>query len=355
MLTEDIPQFNLPELQWYRVTQDEVPHVYNNVSNVVDVKLMKFLHDVSQDIDNYMYMNVAEWTVAQHQFWTYMKDAEWWQQLQFVLSILGALCWLVAILICCCYKCMIIATILGSQKLEDFELIKAMPTKAHAAAMLPPHMEPIPTLFPPEADHEDAPMNPEQILSMFSVLIMMVLILVLVMLFLWKCLRFASNILRSCFPLFPYSTYHWGIAKADIFVEVTRVNGAKSTWAHFMQVRCHPTLLRRMGHLNSADITIVKHYCTTVMQVNWQNILIHNHMNTALHLPNLGRVLCWSSSDLFEINSAEQYQIRILGRVLDQIYDILIDNTLPNPQHQPIPSTASAEVAPLGYTPPYEF
>ena len=39
MLTEDIPQFNLPELQWYRVTDDDVPHVYSNASNVVDVEL----------------------------------------------------------------------------------------------------------------------------------------------------------------------------------------------------------------------------------------------------------------------------------------------------------------------------
>ena len=54
---------------------------------------------------------------------------------------------------------MIIVTILGSQKLEEFDLIKTMPTKLHAAPTLPPHIEPILTLFPPEVDHEDAPMN----------------------------------------------------------------------------------------------------------------------------------------------------------------------------------------------------
>ena len=169
---------------------------------------------------------------------------------------------------------MIIATILGSQKLKDFHLIKTMPTKAHAAPTLLPHVEPILTLFPPEADHQDTPMNPQQIMSMFSVLIMVVLILVVIIVFLLKHFRFASNILRSCFPWFPYSTYYRGIARADIFVEVTRVNGVKSTWAHFMQICCHPTLLKRTGHLNSADITIVKHCCTTVMQINWQNVLI---------------------------------------------------------------------------------
>ena len=314
MLTEDIPQFNLPELQWYCVTDDDVPHVYNNALKVVDVELTKFLYDVAQGIDDYMYTNIAEWMIAQCQFWTYIKNSEWWQQVQFVSAILRALCWIVAILICCCYKCMIIATILGSQKLEDFDLIKTMPTKAHAAPTLPPHVEPILTLFPQESDHEDIPMNLQEIMSMFSVLIMVVLILVVIIVVLWKCFRFASNILRSCFPWFPYSAYHRGIAKANIFIEVTRVNGAKSTWAHFMQIQCHPMLLKRTGHLTSADITIVKHCCMTVIQINWQNMLIRDHMNTALHLPNLGRISCWSLSDLFEINSAEKYQIYILGR-----------------------------------------
>ena len=89
------------------------------------------------------------------------------------------------------------------------------------------------------------------------------------------------------------------------------------------------------------------------MQINWQNVIIHDHMNMALRLPNLGRVSCWSSSDLFVINSAEQYQICILGRVLDQIYEIPIDNTLPNPQHQLIGAAAMAEIVPPDYAPPY--
>ena len=74
-------------------------------------------------------------------------------------------------------------------------------------------------------------------------------------------------------------------------------------------------------------------------------------MNTPLRLPNLGRVSSWSSSDLFVINSAEQYQIHILGWVLDQIYCIPVDPNLPNPQHQQIWSAATAEAAPPVYTP----
>ena len=44
---------------------------------------------------------------------------------------------------------MIIATIFGSQKLEDFEIIKAMSTRVEVTPTLPSHVEPILTLFPP--------------------------------------------------------------------------------------------------------------------------------------------------------------------------------------------------------------
>ena len=156
--------------------------------------------------------------------------------------------------------------------------------------------------------------------------------------------------MRSCFPWFPISTYHRGIAKADIFLEVTHISGAKSMWAHFMTVRCHPTLLKRAGQLNSRDINIIKHCCTMVMQVNWNDVLIVDHMNQAICLPSIGQVSFWSSSDLFETNKSEQYHIRILGRVLDQLYNIPLDPNLPVPQHQ----GGTAETSFIDYVPPYE-
>ena len=64
------------------------------------------------------------------------------------------------------------------------------------------------------------------------------------------------------------------------------------------------------------------------MKVNWDNVIIQDHMGKAIRLPSLGRVSIWSSSDLFEVNTTEHYHIRILGRVLDQIYDIPVDAAL---------------------------
>ena len=170
-LTEDIPKLNLPELQWYTPTEEELQRVYDNTAPVVDVELTRFLEDIKDNIDERRYTDIEEWVIVQQQFFTYMKEGEWWQRMQFVSAILGALCWIVAILLCVCYKKMIIATILSSQKLEEFDLVKTVPTKADAAPTLPPHVEPVLTLFPPESDEKDVLMTPQQIMSMITVLI----------------------------------------------------------------------------------------------------------------------------------------------------------------------------------------
>ena len=345
-LTEDIPRLNLPELQWYTPTEEELQRVYNNTAPVVDVKLTKFLGDIKDNIDDWRYTDIEEWVIAQKKFYTYMKEGEWWQRMQFISAILGALCWVVAILLCVCYKKMIITTILSSQKLEEFDLVKTIPTKAEAAPTLPSHVEPVLTPFPPEPIDEEIPLMPQQIMSILTTLIVIVACILAFALCIWKRCRFASNVLRSCFPWFPMSTYHRGIAKADIFVEVTRVSGAKSTWAHFTSIKCHLTLLKRTGYLNSRDITILKHCCQRVMQVNWVQVLIRDHMDNAITLPRLGRVSLWSSSDLFDINTSEQYHIRILGQVLDQIHDIPVDQEL---QLQQLGEVGYAE----GSAPPY--
>ena len=299
---------------------------------VVNVKLSRFLEDIKDSIDELRYTDIEEWVIAQKQFTTFIKEGEWWQRMQFVTAILGTLCWIVAILLCLCYKKMIIATILSSQKLEEFELVKSIPMRAEDAPTLPPHVGLVLTLCPPDTSEDDTPMTPEQIMSTLTILIVIVACILAFALCVWKHFRFTSNVMRSCFPWFPASTYHRGIAKADIFVEITSVAGAKSTWAHFTQIKCHPTLLKRAGYLHSRDITIFKHCCSTLMQVNWDNVIIQDHMGKAIRIPNLGRVSLWLSSDLFEVNTTEQYHIRILGRVLDQIYDTPIDAALQQQQ-----------------------
>ena len=101
-----------------------------------------------------------------------MKDAEWWQQMQFVSAILGMLCWVSIFVICCRYKKTIIATILAMQQLDEWQIVKLVPIKAEAGPTLRPDVQPILTLFPlHETNGEDAPMSPQHIMSLAFILL----------------------------------------------------------------------------------------------------------------------------------------------------------------------------------------
>ena len=70
-----------------------------------------------------------------------MKDAEWWQRMQFIFAILGMLCWVSIFVICCRYKKTIIATILASQQLDEWQIVKTVPIKAEAGPTLRPDVQ----------------------------------------------------------------------------------------------------------------------------------------------------------------------------------------------------------------------
>ena len=97
-------------------------------------------------------------------------------------------------------------------------------------------------------------------------------------------------------------------------------------WAHFKQIAVHPTLLKHVGYLNTNNITIYKACCFKTMRINWERagvMLYHNER--PIPIPGVGTISIGMSGDLDCINTDEQYQIQILGRVLDQIYEIPMD------------------------------
>ena len=189
------------------------------------------------------------------------------------------LCWVSIFVICCRYKKTIIGTILASQQLDEWQIIKTVPIKAEAGPTLRPNVQLILMLFPLHENNGDVPMSPQNIMSL-AFIIMVIIASVLAFVFaIWKKCRFASSTLCTCFPLYPLSSYHRGICRADIFVEVTNVANCKMMLAHFKQIAVYPTLLKCVGCLNANNITIYKTYCFKTMRIDWERagvMLYHN-------------------------------------------------------------------------------
>ena len=78
-LTEDIPQYNLPDLQRFQTIENEMPNVYDSGMAVVQVDLIDMMQDVTADTKEHMYHSNEEFLMAQQKFKNYMRDTEWWQ------------------------------------------------------------------------------------------------------------------------------------------------------------------------------------------------------------------------------------------------------------------------------------
>ena len=64
-LTEDIPQYNLPDLQWFQTIENEMPNVYDSGTTVVRVDLIDMMQDVTADTKECMYHSNEEFLMAQ--------------------------------------------------------------------------------------------------------------------------------------------------------------------------------------------------------------------------------------------------------------------------------------------------
>ena len=71
-------------------------------------------------------------------------------------------------------------------------------------------------------------------------------------------------------------------------------------------------------------MAIIKICCIRQLQVDWQNIVLCDTSRNVIKLPVCGHLSIWTSDRLESIENHQPYQIRVFGRILDQIQPIKI-------------------------------
>ena len=145
-----------------------------------------------------------------------------------------------------------------------------------------------------------------------------------------KC-RYVSSIPRICFPIYLISNFLRGTARTDIFVEIINLSTAKSLWAYFTTCAVHPSQLRITGYPATRDLAIIKVCYVRQLQIDWQNIVLCDTSRNIVKLPPCGHLSIWTTDSLESIEQHQPYQIRVFGRILDQIQLIKIkDDVMQN-------------------------
>ena len=120
----------------------------------------------------------------------------------------------------------------------------------------------------------------------------------------------------------------------DIFIEVVNLASTEAMWAHFASVVVHPLQLQITGYPRTYDMHIIELCCCRQLQIDWQNIVLHDLDRKLIKLPALGKISLWSMNDLESIETNIPYQIRVYGRVLDLVIPLEIKDDVNITDHR---------------------
>ena len=255
-----------------------------------------------------------------------------WRIFEFVSSILGLIA-LIALVIICIFRTKILESIILSLAvMEEYKFVNTGTTAPVGvkAFTLPPLHDgckinfKLPSLPP---NWEETFNSQDKQIMFLNTVITGVLIMVGILAILYtickKCCCI-SSVPRVCFPIYPVSNFLRGITCTDIFVEITNISTAKAVWAYFTTCAVHPSQLQITAYPTARDMAIIKICCIRQLPVDWQNIVLCDTSLNVIKLPVWGPLSIWTTDGLESIENYQPYQIRVFGRILDQIQPIEI-------------------------------
>ena len=332
------PQYDWSPVQWHESTK--LPdNVINKNLVGVQVELEAVLEYIVNDIETEAFQNEYEYRKAQSEFTKFIQYTEIWHIFEFISAILGLIA-MTAILIICIFRTKILESIiLSSAVMEEYKFVTSgnMPGGRVKAFTLPSLENGQKVVFKPPTlppNWEETFLAQDKQIVFLNTLITGFLIsvgLLAILYTLCKKCRYVSSIPRICFPIYPISNFLWGTARTDIFVEIINLSTAKSLRAYFTTCAVHPSQLRITGYPAARDIAIIKVCCVCQLQVDWQNIVLCNTSRNIVKLPPCGHLSIWTTDSLKSVEQHQPYQIRVFGRILDQIQLIEIkDDVMQN-------------------------
>ena len=311
-LLSDIPVYSWMTFPWYQPDEEDRQDIVDNWNeDQIEAELEQMIDILVDETYDSIYKSMADFEQAQKNFLKYFKEAQFWEKMATIGSILSwinIVLWFVILF----FSRNIIKRIIASLPImQQYELVKI------ADAQVTKKYSPIFTMPPPPIEAQDMAPAKTAISSLSVILILITILGVLYTLY--KKFQYKSSLFRVCFPLYPLAKYVRGSFHSDIFVEITKINTAQTIWAHMAYVAEYPSQLKVTGTLTIDDIRIHKVCCLYKLHVNWRNVKITKLDGTPVKLPYTGAVSVFTPTTLTFIDKSEQYNIRILGRVLDHI------------------------------------
>ena len=129
------PEYDWTPLNWY-VNPDLPGNVINQQSSLVIADLMGVIEHIITEGEEEAYQSEIQYRNAQNKFRKFIQNAEGWQKLEFISSILGLVV-LVSLIVIAIFRSRIIESIiLGSAVMDEYKFVS--PSTMVKALTLPP-------------------------------------------------------------------------------------------------------------------------------------------------------------------------------------------------------------------------
>ena len=153
-------------------------------------------------------------------------------------------------------------------------------------------------------------------------IIVCIAIIIIVMYFCCTKCRHTCTIFKYCFPFLPISHIVCTSTHTDLFVEVTNITKGNGIWAHFVSTRYFPSQIQLSRLIQKDDVQIETVCCIfKQIRINWSSINVTGISGTMISMPDMAYVSIFTDNDLTHITE-DHFEIKLIARLLDQIYVI---------------------------------
>ena len=223
-----------------------------------------------------------------------MEEATYWQRMEMLWSMLSFLTIVFAILLYCCDRKFIYATLMTMEGIlylykTDAEIFAPLQTNTYSPFHSFPRLP------------NDGPTKP---LLTISPLIVVIFIALGIFFYIKKRYRLKSSLMGVCFLYYPVSKWLCENAHCAIFVEIIKFITQKLFGHTGLDIPKKTTLHKISEHCWHAHIYC---RCYIYLEFDWSGVILTDDMEHFIPLPSKGQISLWIDNDLMFIKPQDPH------------------------------------------------
>ena len=325
LLQDDIPEYDLPTIDFVQTTtdNDEDVSILEEDNSQIYAHLDNVLVHMIDNQEAAIFKSKQDFNKSKEKISQYIKYAENWQVASVICSYTAMACDVLLIVAMIVFLLKYHKTIEAMLAAFLQMNIKNTGIQSVQADQIGRTYPPLFTLNLPKEEEiiddlrEISAM--EYVVQVIMIIVCIAVVIIVMYVCCMKC-RHTRTIFKYCFPFLPISHIIHTSRRTDLFVEVTNVTKGNGIWAHFVLTGYFPSQIQLSRPIQKDDVQIETFCCILKhIRINWSSINVTGISGTMITMPDTAYVSIFMDNDLTHITE-DHFEIKLIARLLDQIY-----------------------------------